>query len=977
MSKQAGISISLAAFFAIIILIFGVFIFSKLMNTTRSAVSEAQIQQFKTTLYSDLETLSSQREASQVKTLPVADQVRAVCFAGSNASFFCSNVPTTDIYYDYEKSICNFLKMSKYESNDNVFFFPQNTHFHVDGVHVQNILCIPASESRIKIHVSVSNGKASIEEYNPYEESKIKTNNAFIEPKKLKQSCSSPNECEAGLTCYEHKCVECTSDNNCSDTEVCYDGECEELACQGNVPIYSYSCNYDNVTFCNLTSPHNVVLENVKDCIDEQEACSGGTCSKPDPDKKIDNTCEIGNGWTFFHISEDKNYNSSTFDSSNSIPCSELDPEEIGNITCDNGKIDTSQCKKDYTEIPLLKEPAIIIGQDESQSPINAQYYLFIIYTNGTREVYKLGNFSDMRRELFYNGNWPSNGQAKVKIIYSHKKNCKHFWNCWGGRGRNKIKEITITYGSSDRSEWLSKYLCGDDRKTACSDKTISTASKEDKLCFKQGYTCYDVDTNINNNNCANQEDSCSDESDYETNSGKLLISKEQSLFIPHITIKGYEVFLGRLGDQTKISKFCCSGSGGSSSSTSSGSSSSERSVIKITSPLERELTNGVNYTIQWRFSGNRNNLDHYYVWYDYSNSGKGIIRDNVPKEDNSVTWLHTFTNTPLTITVHVDAINSTGSKIAEGKKDYRIINPTPNKKNSLADPNCAIWMFNGSSKGIINVKVGDKIWGYNLTSRKITPATVLATIRHNNTESVYNIKLDDGKTISVTGDHKIFIAHPYILSYPSIVTFVYDSAGKIPNAVEAKDLNVNDYVLVFDNKNKRLEDSRIVHISKYNLTQTYYNLETTTHNFFADGILVHNAGHSVGNDDLCFIGLAKVITSEGTKNIGDVRPGSLVLTTEGFEVVSSVEHKKAYVIYKINTDGGVLEATGNHPLLSNAGWVRAANLKEGMRLIGKRGVSYKIRSIKTLFNPNKFDVYMVFTNEGDPIFVNNLTATQ
>ncbi len=565
MSKQAGISISLAAFFAIIILVFGVFIFSKLMNTTRSAVSEAQIQQFKTTLYSDLEALSSQREASQVKTIPVTDQVRAVCFVGSNASFFCSNVPTTDIYYDYEKSICNFLKISKYESNDNVFFFPQNTHFHVNGVHVNNILCIPTSNSRIMIHVSVSNGKASIEEYNPYEESKIKTNNAFIEPKKLRQPCSSSDDCEAGLTCYEHKCVECTSDDNCSDTEVCYDGECKELSCQGNVPINSYSCNSDNVIFCNLTSPHNVELENVKDCLDEQKACSGGACSEPG--KKVDNTCEVGNGWTFFYINEYEGYNSSTFNSADSIPCSELDPEEIGNVTCNNGKIDTSKCEKDYTEIPLLKEPAIIIGQDESQSFTsvrNAQYYLFIIYTNGTREAYKLGNFSDMRRELFYNGNWPSDGQAKVKIVYSHKKNCKHFWNCWVGR--NKIKEIKVTYGSSDRSEWLNKYLCGADGKTACSNKTISTASTKDKLCFKQGYTCYVIDTNINSNNCPTKESSCSDESDYRTNSGNLLISGEQSSSLHYIIIEGHTVSLGRLGKQNKISKFCCSGSSSSGS---------------------------------------------------------------------------------------------------------------------------------------------------------------------------------------------------------------------------------------------------------------------------------------------------------------------------------------------------------------------------------------------------------------------------
>lgn len=962
MSKQAGISISLAALFAIIILVFGIFIFSKLMNTTRSAVSEAQIQQFKTTLHSDLETLSSQREASQDKALPVAEQVRAVCFVGSNASSFCEDVPATDIYYDYEKSICNFLKISKYESKDNVFFFPQNTHFYVDGIHVKNILCIPASESSIKLHISVSRGKALIEEYNPYE--KIKKNNPFIEPKKLKQPCSSTDDCEAGLTCQNHICVSCTSNENCSDNEICSNGECTEIVCSGNVPINSYSCDGENITFCNLTSPHNVTLEEVKNCSKSNNICDKGTCTD-----KILPECFSGSGWTYFSLSTG-NFNSTTFKSTDSVPCSVLNPDEIGNITCDNGNIDTSQCKKDYMEIPLLKEPAVIIGQTETthNHHMRTSYYLFVIYTNGTRKMYKLGNFSDRKKELFYNGNWPSNGQAKIRITYSHKKNCKlnNWWTCWGMRGRNKIKEIKLTYGSSDEKDWLNKYFCGADGKTACSDKKVSTASTKDKLCLKQDYTCYEVDIN---EDCLNEESSCSDESNYETNSGELLISNEQSSFLPYITIEGHTVFLGRLGDQTRISKFCCSGSSSSSSTTSSGGP-----IVNITSPDERDLTNGTSQTIHWEFIGDDSNLKYFNIWFN-SSQEKANISTKVT--NNQVTWTPQFNDVPVDITIHVDAINESGSKIATGEREYRIVKPTPkkHKDNSLADPNCAIWMFNGSSKGIIQVKVGDKILGYNLTSRKIVPATVLATIRHNNTEVVYNIKLEGGKTISVTGDHKIFIAHPYILSYPSSTPTTYTFIN-IPPAVEAKDLKVNDYVLTFNNKRKKLEDSRIIHISKYNLTQTYYNLETTTHNFFADGILVHNA-NLVGNNESCFVELTNVMTPYGTMNIEDVRPGSLVLTTKGFEVVSSVEHKKAYVVYRIITDGGILEATGNHPLLSTAGWVRVANLKKGMTLIGKRGVSYKIRSIKTLFNPNKFNVYMVFTNEGDPIFVNNFTATQ
>lgn len=571
MSKQAGISISLAALFAIIILVFGIFIFSKLMNTTRSAVSKAQIQQFKTTLYSDLETLSSQREASQDKALPVAEQVRAVCFVGSNASSFCEDVPATDIYYEYEKSICNFLKISKYESKDNIFFFPQNTHFYVDGIHVKNILCIPASESSIKLHISVSKGKSSIEEYNPYEKSK--KNNPFIEPKKLKQPCSSTDDCEVGLTCQNHICVSCTSNENCSDDEICSDGECTEIVCSGNVPINSYSCDGENITFCNLTSPHNVTLEEVKDCLnDEGKACSSGTCNPPDKEITYP-SCKKGDDWTFFYISTYSNYNSSIFGLSNSIPCSDLNPDEIGNITCDNGNIDTSQCKKDYMEIPLGNDPAmILLGKDVN----GANTFAYIFYVNGTvDETHNLGRVSTsgISHLYFYDNSGCSN--SKIIITFTHRcKNSHHFNRC----GREKIKSVKLSCGEVDINDWLSKYLCGYNSETACSKKTNPpNSARVNKLCLGRGEVCYKIKQN---NSCS--KDSCSTGSYLTDDLGNKLVvslSADQNPFStaamhtnPFDIMKDVlSHFFNSQIQQNKISKFCCSGSGSSSSTTSSG----------------------------------------------------------------------------------------------------------------------------------------------------------------------------------------------------------------------------------------------------------------------------------------------------------------------------------------------------------------------------------------------------------------------
>lgn len=85
---------------------------------------------------------------------------------------------------------------------------------------------------------------------------------------------------------------------------------------------------------------------------------------------------------------------------------------------------------------------------------------------------------------------------------------------------------------------------------------------------------------------------------------------------------------------------------------------------------------------------------------------------------------------------------------------------------------------------------------------------------------------------------------------------------------------------------------------------------------------------------DECFTGDTLISTDQGPKRVDEVRLGDIVYNATGYGKVEAVSEKKSRNIYKVKlNDGTEIRCTGNHPFLSEYGWVKARELEEGRKL--------------------------------------------
>jgi len=78
-----------------------------------------------------------------------------------------------------------------------------------------------------------------------------------------------------------------------------------------------------------------------------------------------------------------------------------------------------------------------------------------------------------------------------------------------------------------------------------------------------------------------------------------------------------------------------------------------------------------------------------------------------------------------------------------------------------------------------------------------------------------------------------------------------------------------------------------------------------------------------------CFVPGTKIRTQQGEKNIEDIEIGDYVYTHKNRykSVYSVMKRKVSEKIYKIKTSKGVIEVTGEHPIMTNTGWKLAKDL--------------------------------------------------
>lgn len=131
------------------------------------------------------------------------------------------------------------------------------------------------------------------------------------------------------------------------------------------------------------------------------------------------------------------------------------------------------------------------------------------------------------------------------------------------------------------------------------------------------------------------------------------------------------------------------------------------------------------------------------------------------------------------------------------------------------------VTLAGGANKNIEDIKVGDTVMSYDTNGKRLVLSPVLKTFHHSREEmGAYYliIRTAQGRKINVTPNH------------PFYTNGHWERAG---------DLKIGDSLL-----KEQINTDNIISITKVYRQARTYNLEVTgTHDYFADGILVHNKG--------------------------------------------------------------------------------------------------------------------------------------
>ncbi len=166
--------------------------------------------------------------------------------------------------------------------------------------------------------------------------------------------------------------------------------------------------------------------------------------------------------------------------------------------------------------------------------------------------------------------------------------------------------------------------------------------------------------------------------------------------------------------------------------------------------------------------------------------------------------------------------------------------------------PGTLITMLNGTQKVIEDIKVGEKVLGYDYINSKHTINEVLE-LENPVRKEWFLITTENGKTLKTTDDHPIYIEKD--LSAGEIENG-YKGWGSIdPQAtynnsgwgMKVEQLNIGDYL-----KTETEELTKIISILNIKEEVQTYNLKQVSNNnsFFAEGVLVHNKNRI---NDFCF----------------------------------------------------------------------------------------------------------------------------
>tara|TARA_B100000809_G_C15051376_1_gene499037 strand:- start:162 stop:953 length:792 start_codon:yes stop_codon:yes gene_type:complete len=132
-----------------------------------------------------------------------------------------------------------------------------------------------------------------------------------------------------------------------------------------------------------------------------------------------------------------------------------------------------------------------------------------------------------------------------------------------------------------------------------------------------------------------------------------------------------------------------------------------------------------------------------------------------------------------------------------------------------------------------------------------------------------------------------------------------------------------------------------------------------------------------------CFPATASVLTSKGIRSMGDIKRGDMVVsyspegTTTLRPVTRKFKHGTAPISRVVLNDGTNLQATSNHTILTNRGWLRIDKIIKGDYLVRKDDIVCVIDVHSELIPEPVYNLYTAFehTFVVDGIVVHNFTT--
>tara|TARA_B100000287_G_scaffold192526_1_gene181731 strand:- start:1689 stop:3875 length:2187 start_codon:yes stop_codon:yes gene_type:complete len=264
-----------------------------------------------------------------------------------------------------------------------------------------------------------------------------------------------------------------------------------------------------------------------------------------------------------------------------------------------------------------------------------------------------------------------------------------------------------------------------------------------------------------------------------------------------------------------------------------------------------------------------------------------------------------------------------------------------------------SITLANGSLKSIENIKDYEEVLCWSHATEELIPGKV-ETVSKKLSDRVYTIKHGNEETL-VTAEHPFYVVNKN-------------------DYVATKNLKEGDIFITDTGSETKVKEIIPPEDNKFTEVYTLSNV-SPSHNFFADGVLVHNAKGLPPGGGCCFVAGTEILLANGdTKNIEDIVVGDEVIGWNGEEKINSVVKelkptilgsRKLYSINDIN-----LQFTDEHPFLTKDGW---------KALKPEEGTDYKVLSEGDEVNHNdewvKIESITEFNGQGYDQPVYNFTV--